>query len=82
VEIDLLALGEESVAGECKWSEGVNPKELVYELRQKLKKVGVEVQRFVLFAKSFSKQEEQAELVDLNTLNEWYSATTAKIRNH
>ncbi|PSN85256.1 ATPase [Candidatus Marsarchaeota G2 archaeon OSP_D] len=72
IEIDLLALGGENVAGECKWSENVNPKELLHALKQKLKAVGVEVDRFILFAKSFSRQEEEAELVDLNELNEWY----------
>jgi AAA+ ATPase superfamily predicted ATPase len=69
VEVDIYGDG---IAGECKWSEGVDYKEVLDELKEKAERLNLEVKKFVVFAKSFSRACEGADLVDLKRLEEWY----------
>ncbi|MCY0858841.1 MAG: ATP-binding protein [Sulfolobaceae archaeon] len=71
IEIDILDKGL-NVAGECKWSDNVDGVRALYELKDKLERLNLNVKRFVLFAKSFSRTESGAEYIDLKKLSEWY----------
>ncbi|ARM75253.1 ATP-binding protein [Acidianus manzaensis] len=74
IEIDILALGNTKIAGECKWSEDVNPSKILANLEDKLKKLKISVDKYIIFAKSFTNYEklDNTELVDLETLRRWY----------
>ncbi|QGA53884.1 AAA family ATPase [Sulfolobus sp. E5-1-F] len=75
VEIDILAIGDEIIAGECKWSDGVNPDKVLAELEDKTRRLRIEVDKYVVFAKNFSKKEKlegNVKLVDLEELRRWY----------
>ncbi len=76
-EIDIVAVDESKskiLFGECKWSDDVDAKKLLEELKQKAKKVKWHKNRkeeYVLFAKSFSNKAD-AQLVDLKDLEEYF----------
>ena len=74
VEIDVMGLGNVKVAGECKWSKDVNPHSVLANLERKVERLGLTVDRYVVFARSFSTKEkmEKVELVDINDLNSWF----------
>ncbi|WP_029366584.1 ATP-binding protein [Saccharolobus islandicus] len=69
VEIDIYGDG---IAGECKWSEGINGEKVLYELKRKVEDLGLDVKKYIIFAKSFSKTNEEAEFIDLKKLEQWY----------
>ncbi|QXJ31830.1 archaeal ATPase, fused to C-terminal DUF234 domain [Saccharolobus shibatae] len=71
VEIDIYGDG---IAGECKWSEGINGEKVLYELKRKVEDLGLDVKKYLIFAKSFSKTNEEAEFIDLKKLEQWYKA--------
>ncbi|AWR96761.1 AAA family ATPase [Acidianus sulfidivorans JP7] len=73
VEVDILALGKIKIAGECKWSNDVDPDRVLFELEEKMKKMNINVDKYIIFAKSFSKKLERSdvELVDLEALKKW-----------
>ncbi|MGC9106283.1 MAG: ATP-binding protein [Thermoprotei archaeon] len=71
VEIDLYGDG---IAGECKWSEKVDCEEVLDDLKEKAEKLNLNVKKFVVFAKSFSRTCEGADYVDLRKLEEWYNS--------
>ena len=71
VEIDVYG---EGIAGECKWSEGVDGERVLEELKEKVRALGLDVKRYVIFAKSFSRTGGGAEFVDLKRLEEWYNS--------
>jgi AAA+ ATPase superfamily predicted ATPase len=74
VEIDILDRGL-NIAGECKWSKDVDGVKVLYELKDKLKILGLNVKRIVIFAKNFSRigdTEKEVEYVDLRQLGKWY----------
>ncbi|WP_218267351.1 ATP-binding protein [Saccharolobus shibatae] len=71
VEIDIYGNG---IAGECKWSEGINGEKVLYELKRKVEDLGLDVKKYIIFAKSFSKTNEEAEFIDLKKLEQWYKA--------
>lgn len=71
MEIDILS---ENVAGECKWSDGVDSRRVLYELKQKVSKLNLNVKKYLIFAKSFEREvdEENVKLVDMKKLDMWY----------
>ncbi len=77
-EIDIVAIDESKskiLFGECKWSDDVDAKKLLEELKQKAKKVKWHKNRkeeYVIFAKSFSNKAD-AQLVDIKDLEEYFS---------
>ncbi|MCG3109907.1 hypothetical protein L3N51_02204 [Metallosphaera sp. J1] len=76
VEIDVLGLGKVRIAGECKWSENVDPYRIVTSLEDKIARLGLTVDKYAVFARSFTKKEkmDNVELVDIDDLNRWLSS--------
>lgn len=74
VEIDILDK-DLKLAGECKWSEKVNGTKVLYDLKGKLERLNLNVNKIVIFAKSFYKKDEseEVEYIDLEKLKEWYN---------
>ncbi|MCI2415760.1 MAG: ATP-binding protein [Candidatus Aramenus sp.] len=73
VEIDILDKGLR-VAGECKWSDNVDGIRVLHELEDKLKRLKLDVNKIIIFAKSFQRTEnfERVEYIDLDKLRKWY----------
>ncbi|BCU67742.1 hypothetical protein HS7_11790 [Sulfolobales archaeon HS-7] len=69
VEIDVYGSG---IAGECKWSNNVDGERVLYQLIRKVEELGLKVNRYIVFARGFSKVGGEAEFVDLKKLEEWY----------
>ncbi len=53
VEIDIYGDG---IAGECKWSEGINGEKVLYELKRKVEDLGLDVKKYIIFAKKLFKK--------------------------
>ncbi|MEW9492482.1 MAG: ATP-binding protein [Candidatus Aramenus sulfurataquae] len=73
VEIDILDKGLR-VAGECKWSDNVDGVRVLHEVEGKLKRLKLDVNKIIIFARSFQRTEssERVEYVDLEKLRKWY----------
>ena len=76
-EIDIVAINEtakEILFCECKWKDNVNPKRILYELKEKSKSVqwnnGIRKEYYAIFAKSFKEKikEQDVMLFDLGDL--------------
>ena len=69
-EIDLVAVNEETkeiLFCECKWKDNVNPKKILYELKEKSKSVqwnnGMRKEYYAIFAKSFKEKIKEPNLI-------------------
>ena len=76
-EIDLIALNDkhkEATFIECKWKDNVNPSEIFKSLKEKARHFewnnGKRKEKYIIFAKSFSKkiEEENLKLIDLREM--------------
>ncbi len=69
VEIDVYGGG---IAGECKWSDDVDGERVLYQLTRKVEKLELNVKKYIIFARGFSKVGGEAEFIDLKSLEKWY----------